>query len=222
MDSLAFSAFYTARQPSLVRLLINKLRSREEAEEVAQEAFNQLHNMLQKQSVQYPNALLIKIAKNLAIDRIRQNISRRKREESWSDHQQLGEPSGHKGGYPEAPQHRQLEARAQLVQVLEALDQLGPSVRQAFVLSRFHELPHREVAAKLGLSQSTVEKHIIKATRRIMQHCDPEAHQLQTNPSKTQAADNHNTPNIDSNSGDQSMTSTNKMPKQYQAGTSDG
>ncbi len=195
MTEQEFNEFYESRRAALIRLLLIKLGNQDEAQEIAQEAFNQLYNMLNQGEVQYPNALLVKVAKNLAIDRIRQNISRRKREQSWSDHQQLNNAGNSgPGGYPEAPQHRQLEARAELARVLEALDQLGPSVRQAFVLYRFKELTHREVADKLGLSRSTVEKHIIKATRRIMQHCCASV-----------AGDQI--------SGDQAMASTNKVIK---------
>jgi RNA polymerase sigma-70 factor (ECF subfamily) len=48
-----------------------------------------------------------------------------------------------------------------------ALDTLSPSVRAAFVLCRFENLTQAEAAARLGLSVSTIEKHMMTALARL-------------------------------------------------------
>ncbi|MFP4166278.1 MAG: sigma-70 family RNA polymerase sigma factor [Opitutales bacterium] len=45
----------------------------------------------------------------------------------------------------------------------EAIRELPERCREAFVLHRFEGLRHRDIAKRLGISQSTVEKHIAAA-----------------------------------------------------------
>jgi len=42
---------------------------------------------------------------------------------------------------------------------------MPPQTREAFVLRRVHDLPQREIAARMRLSESTVEKHIARGIR---------------------------------------------------------
>lgn len=56
---------------------------------------------------------------------------------------------------------------------LEAvLASLPPQCRQAFVLRKVHGLSQREIAARMGLSESTVEKHLAKALRLVLERYD--------------------------------------------------
>lgn len=58
-------------------------------------------------------------------------------------------------------------ARDDLRRVEAALEELPEKCRQVFILSRFQGLTHAEIAAKLGVSQSLVEKYVVRA----MLHC---------------------------------------------------
>ena len=46
-----------------------------------------------------------------------------------------------------------------------ALDDLPARCRETFVLRKIDELSQREVAKKMGISEATVEKHMVKAMR---------------------------------------------------------
>lgn len=48
-----------------------------------------------------------------------------------------------------------------------ALDELSPRCRQVFTLSRFQGLKNREIATRLGISTTAVEKHISKALHHL-------------------------------------------------------
>ncbi len=50
----------------------------------------------------------------------------------------------------------------QLVLAQSAIDELTPRVREVFELRKVYGLKQREIAERLGISQSTVEKHIAK------------------------------------------------------------
>lgn len=56
-----------------------------------------------------------------------------------------------------------LSARDELRHVQNAIDGLPPQCRRVFLRRRVHELSLGEIAEEMGLSVSTVEKHLAKA-----------------------------------------------------------
>lgn len=71
----------------------------------------------------------------------------------------------------EAPvplQDRQVEAQEELARVNEVIQTLPEKCREVFILRKMYGLSQREIAAKLGLSESTVEKHIGKGIRKLL------------------------------------------------------
>ncbi|QJU58318.1 RNA polymerase sigma factor [Sphingomonas sp. AP4-R1] len=68
---------------------------------------------------------------------------------------------------PEPTPDVQIEGRQELRLVAEAIAQLPPRCRDAFVLRKVHGLSQREAAQQLGISESTVEKHIATAVRQL-------------------------------------------------------
>jgi RNA polymerase sigma-70 factor (ECF subfamily) len=64
---------------------------------------------------------------------------------------------------------RQLGSRQELRRLATAIDSLPPRCRDVFRLRKVEGLSQREVAARTGLSESTVEKHVGKAVRLLGQ-----------------------------------------------------
>lgn len=58
-------------------------------------------------------------------------------------------------------------ARQDLVAAARVIRDLPPRCRDAFLLHRFEELTYREIAERLGISVSMVEKHLAEALRRL-------------------------------------------------------
>jgi RNA polymerase sigma factor (sigma-70 family) len=58
---------------------------------------------------------------------------------------------------------RVLLSKDALADVLRTLDQLGQRTCEIFVLFRLERMKQKEIAALLGIGQSTVEKHVMKA-----------------------------------------------------------
>lgn len=54
-------------------------------------------------------------------------------------------------------------ARARLARVREGIDRLPPRTREVFLLQRIDNLKYREIAERLAISQSAVEKHMARA-----------------------------------------------------------
>lgn len=60
-------------------------------------------------------------------------------------------------------------ARDEYARVAQAIAEMPPQTRRAFQLRRIDGLSQREIAAELGLSENTVEKHIMRGIRMLMQ-----------------------------------------------------
>lgn len=64
---------------------------------------------------------------------------------------------------------RRLSGQQELARLHAAIATLPPKCRQAFQLKKFEELSQREIAERMGISESTVEKHLAKALRLLME-----------------------------------------------------
>jgi RNA polymerase sigma factor (sigma-70 family) len=160
-------ALFKAHRHSLLRYLRMRLGNVQEAEEVLQEAFIGFLNAKENTEVENDYALLVRICSNQAIDRIRHNSSRRNRERAWSDQYYRSRSDDNILGSAYASQERQAAAKDDIRQVEEILDGFSETLRMAFILHRFEGLSVREVAVRLNLAQSTVEKHIMKVSRHL-------------------------------------------------------
>lgn len=66
-----------------------------------------------------------------------------------------------------SPADRVLIGRERLDQAIAALRQLPDRTRQVFVLFRLENMRQAEIARRLGISVSAVEKHVIKAAAHL-------------------------------------------------------
>jgi RNA polymerase sigma factor (sigma-70 family) len=99
-------------------------------------------------------SLLYRIARNLLVDRHRRARLRQ--------HTDIDEWHGLQA--PDATQPENATASQQhVVAMLAVIESLPPRCREAFVLHKFEQLPHAEVAARMGITRNAVEKHIIRA-----------------------------------------------------------
>ena len=64
---------------------------------------------------------------------------------------------------------RQLQARDELRRLEEIVESFPAQCRRAFILRRVQERSYVEIAEEMGLSVSTVEKHVAKALTLLMQ-----------------------------------------------------
>ncbi|GGY55701.1 RNA polymerase sigma factor [Parvularcula lutaonensis] len=152
-------AVFERHRPVALRILARRLGSWADAEDALQDAVLRVMELPAEKVVENPGAYLVKAALNAATDRQRSNQSRDAREREWTDSRGPDQPP---------PADQALMARQELGEVLALLRELSPSVRNAFLLHRAEGLPQAEVAERLGLSRSTVEKHVAKAMRHLL------------------------------------------------------
>jgi len=63
--------------------------------------------------------------------------------------------------------HRRLSGQEEIARLHRIIAKLPTRCRQAFQMKKFEELSQREIAAKMGVAESTVEKHLAKALRLV-------------------------------------------------------
>ena len=127
-----------------------------DAEDVVQDAYLRLTLASGRDAIRNPEAFLHTTSLNLVRDRARSAMVRDAGGEIPDDVVSLA---------PDA--ERALLARQQLALLESALAELPMKRRACLVLHRFDELSHAAIAERLGLSVSSVEKHI----RRALDHC---------------------------------------------------
>ncbi len=69
----------------------------------------------------------------------------------------------------EASAERRIEARDELRWLQALVERLPPQPRKVFLLRRVHDLSLATIAVQMGLSVSTVEKHLVKALKLVAQ-----------------------------------------------------
>lgn len=140
---------------ALIGFLRKRLRSRDEAEEVAQEAYLRLLQRERVDGIRHLSTYLFRTALNIATDRLRAERARH-----GSDHCSIEEVEL----IDQQPSvERELAARQDLARLYEAIAQLPPKCREVFVLSRVRHMTYAEIAAHCGISVKMVEKHISHA-----------------------------------------------------------
>lgn len=133
------------------------------AAELVQEAYLRLLRAAALQPIAHPRGFLFRTATNLALDYIRTE------KVHWHH---ASNASLVTSVPPESPSAEQVVAARQRLEVLrEVITELPPRCRDAFILHKLYGLTYREIATQLGISQSAVEKHLIKgllACRRAL------------------------------------------------------
>ena len=139
----------------LLRRIAWVTRKPAEAEDLLHSAYVRLQEYSSRHVVENPSAFLVRTAANLAIDGARQTISRRETALSPADFVEIAD---------DRPlQDEVLAARNRLEKVRLSLTELTPRTRTIFLMHRVEGLKYREIAARLDITVSAVEKHVAKA-----------------------------------------------------------
>lgn len=153
------SRLFREHNQALVQFLLTRVKSEQEARDVAQEAYVRMLELERPVAVSFLRAYLFKTAANLAVDRARRNTKLRRIREQWLD------PFESLAQAP--PAEDTAGARQELMLVRRFLDELPPRCREAFYLHRFHDLPPAEIARRLDVSERMVRSYLVSA----LLHC---------------------------------------------------
>lgn len=149
------STLYRNHHTWLCGWLHTRLRSRQDAADLAQDTFVRVIEKSDVLVVDEAKALLTTIAKGLVVDHFR----RAALERAYLAALAVMEPA-------QAPSP---EARALVLETLVTVDRLlrrlPPKVRQAFLLAQLDGRPYADIAAEMRLSVRTVQHYMTQAWR---------------------------------------------------------
>lgn len=150
-------SLFEEHNSSLIRFLSVRLRSEEEAKEIAQEAYVKLLGLDEPESINHFRAYLFRVAANLATDRLKQRNRRAElRNFAFAGVEKAG-PS------PE----RALSAEQELAKVRKALSELPAKCRTALLLYKVHQVPIKQIAQRMELTPRMVQLYVARA----LAHC---------------------------------------------------
>lgn len=135
---------------------------RDDVDDLIQDVFVRLAARPNIESMERLEAYLFTTAANLLHDRHRREVSHATHahepfDESLHDH--LVQTDG-----PE----RALLATQVIARLVDALFELPERTRVAFVLYHVEDYPHAEIAKRLGIAVSTIEKHMARANAHLL------------------------------------------------------
>lgn len=143
----------------LVRYFGKRIREAYDVDDLVQEVFVRLVRQAAIESVQQIDSYVFQTAANVIRDRVRRHAARR-----HSEHKELLESDLPTNDLcPE----RVLLGKEQLDRAIAAIEELPENTRRVFVLRRYEDMRHEEIAKHLGMSVSGVRFHIEKAKAHL-------------------------------------------------------
>lgn len=131
----------------------------QDAEDLVQELFCRLAAREDKLTLDHPEAYIFQVAANLLRDRARRTVSRLAAASELSERGRFS--------CEEISPERVLQGRERVALVRQALAELPERTRAIFLLHRFEDLKYAEIAQRIGVSSSLVEKHMMDALKHL-------------------------------------------------------
>lgn len=142
------------REP-LMRYFLRKGMSEAASEDLAHDTFLKLFALSRTDHVENMEAYLFQIASSVLNDHLRHLRVRRRHagvvEGLWGERAETRTPE------------RVLEAKEAVARFEAALGELKPKTRDIFLMNRMEGLSYTQIAVRLGVTPSAVEKHMAKA-----------------------------------------------------------
>lgn len=153
-DNNSLLGAYLSCEVALKRFLGTFTCKPEDIDKLAQEAFLRAYQVQQKQTIQSPKSYLFSVVRNITLRELSKKIRQLTAyHEESIDESALASVSA---------LGEELMAQQRLKQNREAVADMPGQCRQVFLLRKAHALSHKEIAAQLDISPSTVEKHIAR------------------------------------------------------------
>lgn len=149
-------------RPSLVRFFERRWRHSADVEDLVQEVFLHLARQVDPAAIEQPERYVFRIATNVMRDRLRRGVVRRSGAHVPIDDLEVG------GEAPSA--ERVYQSEKLLEQVLAVLEELTPKCRTTFLLQRFEGLSYSQIARRLGVSRSAIEKQMMHVIQVLSKH----------------------------------------------------
>lgn len=161
----AFESLHKAFRASLQRYFARRIRDDSEAEDLVQDVFEKLAKRDEPVEGERVGGYIFETANSVFTDRLRRRRSRQADVHEQFDEKVHGETVA-------SPEQLILQ-RERLARATDALLELPERTRVIFALRRLEGMPYLDIAARLEISVSAVEKHMERAVRHLAERLDP-------------------------------------------------
>jgi RNA polymerase sigma factor (sigma-70 family) len=151
-------------RPALLAYFLRRVPNPDEAEDLAHDVFIRLAGISLEQ-LRSADAYVFQVAANLLRDRAR----RRKIRDAYAASEVAAAEAEEFAAHVFEPERIEV-ARRSLAALVARLRELPERTREIFILYRIENVARRDIAQAYGLSLSTVEKEISRATAYLMIH----------------------------------------------------
>lgn len=146
------SAFLECRD--LLGRIVRRLVRTDDVDDILQETFIRAYVAAKKTEIRHPRAFMLKTARNVAMNQLLSAENQRTR--TIAD-------------FADSPVYlgtdtleSEFESKERFLGFCRAVRALPVQCRRAFVLKKVYGMSQQEIAEYLGISESTVEKHVAK------------------------------------------------------------
>lgn len=152
LRDIQLGALFRRHHRDAVRFAMRLVGSRDNGEDVVQEAY--LRIAARGGVLEHPRSYFFTVTRNAAVD----FTLREKREWALRVDMDAVPETALADPYPSLLERRRTVARLAVL-----LNELPDACRMAFVLNKLEGYTHAEIAARMGISVSMVEKHMMRA-----------------------------------------------------------
>ncbi len=132
-----------------------------DVEDIAQETFLRAFAAQTETKLRNPKAFLIRVARNLAASELKRKVNTTSVSiEQYEDSDVL------MNGLADSPEKR-IEDQRKLLVMVKAVASLSPALRETFIMRKVDQLKFQQIATRLSVSVSTVEKRAATALLAI-------------------------------------------------------
>lgn len=133
---------------------VSGIVSKDDIEDIVQEAFIRSYEAELKQEIRYERTYMLQAVRNLALN----HVSRAANQYNESMENMDALPHELVGYSLE----KHVESKERFLHFCRATDTLSADVKRVFLLKKVYGMSQRDIADLVGISESTVEKHVAK------------------------------------------------------------
>ena len=148
---------FQKHQGALRRFISRFVQRKQDIDDVAQEAFMRAYRAEKGKPIEQPKSFLFRIAHNVAITELT------KKSHQIIDY--IADIDESAVVWLDDSAEEQVMAEELIGIHCEAVAQLPPQCRRVFLMRKVHGMSHKDISVELGISISTVEKHMSKGAR---------------------------------------------------------